>query len=274
MLKIFIKDIKALVCFFLFATLSVFWIFITITISDKEHSFYVYFTNSYWTMAFFGGLFGLLVSQQWGGFKSHMGKSIMFFSLGLWSQVFGQFAYAYYIYIVGVEVPYPSLGDIGFFGTIPLYILGSYYLAKVSGVALTLKSLKGKLLLLLIPLPVLLLSYTVFLSGYEYDWSIPLTTFLDFGYPLGQSIYIAIALLIYFLSKGILGGIMKGHILFLLFALVVQYLSDFVFLYMASRGTWYPGNINDFMYLTSYFLMSVSVLRIGHVALKVKGGNF
>ena len=87
----------------------------------------------------------------------------------------------------------------------------------------------------------LAVGYFLFLQGYEFDWSDPLKVFLDFGYPFGQAIYVSIAILTYLLSRGILGGIMKGKILFILFALCMQFLSDYTFLYQSSKGTWSVG---------------------------------
>ncbi len=220
------------------------------------------FTLIYPWLSLMGGLFGLYAAHQWGGFRSVLGKCLTFFAGGLLLQFFGQAAYAYYIYVEGIEVPYPSLGDIGYFGSIILYILGAIYLGKVTGVKFSLKSYFAKLQTLAIPAVLLLLSYIVFLTDYELDPTQRLKILLDFGYPLGQAIYVSIAISIILLSRKMLGGIMKGPIVFLLISLVVQYLCDFTFLYQSSRGIWYVGGVNDYMYFISYFLMTFSLLFI------------
>ena len=57
-----------------------------------------------------------------------------------------------------IDVPYPSIGDIGYFGSIPLYIFGVIFLAKSMGVELSLGSFANKLKALLIPVTILSIS--------------------------------------------------------------------------------------------------------------------
>src|SRR3989344_8362340 len=96
------------------------------------------FTLIYPFLSLIGGASGLIAAKKWGGFGSLLGRSISFFSIGLLAQFFGQASYAYYIYLAGVEVPYPSICDLGYFGSIGFYILGIIYLAKVAGVKVSL----------------------------------------------------------------------------------------------------------------------------------------
>ena len=229
------------------------------------------FSDTYGILALLGGIAGIFIARRWGGFRSLMGRAIMFFSLGLLAQAFGQAVYSIYYFWLGEEVPYPSLGDIGYFGSVLLYIYAIYCLARVSGVQISLKSFYNKFLALIIPIILLGLSYYWFLKDYEVDTSAPLTTFLDFGYPLGQAIYIALAILTFTLSRKILGGIMRGPILFVLFALFVQYIADFTFLYQASRETWEAGGISDFIYLVAYFFMTLALLSIARAYKEIRG---
>ena len=228
------------------------------------------YPSIYGVMALWGGFWGFSISKHWGGMKSVMGKAIIMFSLGLFAQEVGQIIYAYYSFVEHIAVPYPSLGDIGYFGSIPLYIYGVYLLAKASGATIKLQSYRHRIPAILIPLIMLALGYILFLQTYEFDFSNPIKIFLDFGYPFGQKIYISLAIVTYLLSKGVLGGVMKNRILFILFALFIQFLSDFTFLYQSSRGTWSVGGINDFMYLCAYFLMTLSLLQLATVLRKLK----
>ena len=255
----------------IFALFSLFWFLLQLFPPGSE--FHSLFTHTYGLMAAWGGIQGLLVARKWGWSKSIMGRSILMFSFGLLAQEFGQIAYSAYSVVLKLEeVPYPSLGDIGYFGSILFYIYGIYLLAQAAGVTVGLKSFKNKIQAIIIPSVLLLCSYTLFLHDYSFDWSIPLTILLDFGYPLGQAIYISLAILTFLLSRGILGGVMKIKVLYILLALVMQYLADYVFLYQASRGTWYPGNFNEFMYLVSYFLMTVSIIQLNTVLTRIKNG--
>ena len=257
------------VILFLFLALTIWWIsmFVRDLQGGSENNA---FTLIYPWFSLVGSVAGFYVGSKWGGFESFLGGAISMFAFGLLAQFIGQAIYAYYIYINGIEVPYPSWGDLGYFGSVICYIIGAILLTKVSGFTFSVRSLKGKLISFAIPVILLLSSYAVFLRDYQLDSIDYLKTFLDFGYPLGQAIYVSLAILALLMSKNILGGIMQKPISFLLIALVIQYLCDFMFLYQVSRGTWYVGGINDFMYLVSYFVMTVSLVVLGLAFERIK----
>src|SRR3990167_711806 len=117
----------------IFILLTAWWINIhTREVSSTENLRQLW-AAIYQVMALYGAGIGILISNYWGGRKSTFGKSILFFSLGLLLQSFGQSSYSYYIFFEKIEVPYPSVGDIGFFGSVLAYIAGIIYLARVSG---------------------------------------------------------------------------------------------------------------------------------------------
>ena len=246
----------------LFLALSSWWVYLIASGYTHGGSKPQLFAASYGIMALVGGLVGLAASKKWGGAKSILGKSLLLFSLGLFAQEFGQLTYSYYIYFLKEAVPYPSIGDIGFFGSVILYIWAAILLAKTAGVGVALKSKSRILFALFLPAAMLAISYTVFLRGYQFSFSSlnsTLKVLLDFGYPLGQATYVAIAFLTYLLSKKLLGGVMKKKILILLFALVVQYIADFTFLYQNIHEKWVVGGWNDYLYLVAYFIMAIAL---------------
>lgn len=243
----------------LFIALTIWW-FLSPTFGSSSERFLGDFPSIYAILALLGAISGILISYRWGGTRSVIGRAILMFSFGLFAQVFGQIAYAFMSFYLHIDVPYPSIGDIGYFGSIPLYIAGVFYLAKASGVKVNLQSFKHQLIAIIIPLLTLIGGYALFLRGYEFDWTNLTKILLDFGYPLGQALYISLAILTYLLSRGVLGGKMKNRILFILGALCIQFFSDYTFLYQSSRGTWTAGGVNDYMYLTAYFLMTVGLI--------------
>jgi len=254
----------------LFIGFTIWWLILQFFFPPASDSAKLY-GSLYGIIALLGGIWSISVAGKWGGTKSVMGKSILLFGFGLIAQEFGQVIYSYYNYILKLDPPpYPSIGDIGFFGSIPLYIIGVIYLAKASGVKIGLKSFASKIQAALIPLSMLVLGYYLFLRDYEFDWTSPLTIFLDFGYPLGQAIYVSLAILTYLLSKRFLGGIMKGRILIILFALVIQFISDYMFLYQTIHESWYVGGINDYVYMSAYFVMTLALLQLNTVALRLR----
>lgn len=256
----------------LFFLLTIWWITLQFPITKSDLSGRL-FGAGYGVVALWGALNGLFISNKWGGFKSIFGRALLMFSLGLFAQEFGQISYFYYVFIQHIEVPYPSIGDIGYFGSIPFYIYGIFLLGKASGVKIVLRSFTKKILALVIPLAMLILGYALFLNNYKFDWLNPLKIYLDFGYPLGEAIYVSIAIVTYLLSRNFLGGVMRDKIFFILFALGVQFLSDYTFLYQVSRNTWAPNGINDYMYLLAYFFMTLGLLQLGNTFYKLKNSS-
>jgi hypothetical protein len=216
---------------------------------------------TYGSVALIGAIIGIFAARKWGGFKSVLGKALMLFSFGLFAQYLGQLIYAYYIYIDKITVPYPSWGDAAYFGSTLLYIIAALYLAKAAGVKFSLKSVGYKIIAVVLPLILLVVSYLILLHNHQYDTSKPLTVFLDNAYPIGEAIYISIAIVAYLLSRKSLGGIMRAGILLVILALVVQYVSDFTFVYQSNRGTYTSGNYDDLFYLIAYFAMTTSMIK-------------
>lgn len=271
MIKNHTFDFPLTISISLFLVLTIYWIITQFVPSLNTHHQIYSFSTIYGIEAVCGTFFGLLIAKQWGGMKSTIGMAIIMFSLGLFAQEFGQLVYSYYYIVLHLQsADYPSLGDIGFFGSIPLYCAGIILLGKAAGAKGKLKSFKLTTLSLGITLLMLIVGYVLFLQKYTFDWSNPIKIFLDFGYPLGEAIYISLAISTYFLSRGVLGGIMKNKILFILFALLIQFLADYVFLYQTNNNTWIDGGINDFMYLIAYFLMSLGLIQFYHVLKKLR----
>ena len=220
-----------------------------------------WFGGTYGIVALIGSIIGFTAARKWGGFKTVLGKALMFFSLGLLAQEAGQLIYTYYIYGAKIQIPYPSWGDVAYFGSVLLYITAAIYLTRVSGAKFSLKDVKYKFIAVIVPLVLLGVSYWVFLHHHQYDFHKPLTVFLDFGYPMGQAIYISIAITAYLLSRKLLGGIMRAGLVLVMVALFLQYISDFTFVYQSSRGTYLSGKYDDLFYLISYFGMTTAMIK-------------
>ena len=262
------------VAFTLFVIISAWFMYLHTTPgADTEFNLKVW-ASSYQIVAAFGGIAGLFIANKWGGTKSLMGRSIIFFSVGLLLQVFGQSVNSYHNIFQDQQIPYPSFGDIGFMGSVISYICGAYVLMKASGLRFSVRSISGKFYGIVIPIAVLVCSYFFFLKGYVFDWTNVPKVILDFAYPFGQALYVALAALAFLISRNFLGGIMKNPILFLIFALVFQYFSDFMFLYQANAGTWYAGGLNDFMYFLSYFLMTLALISMLKAFLAIHNEKF
>lgn len=237
------------------------WISIQHTLNNPGLSLKWFDSVSYGVVALIGSIIGFSAARKWGGRKSTLGKSLSLFSLGLFAQYAGQLIYAYYIYVDKITVPYPSWGDVAYFGSTLLYIAAALYLAKAAGVTTSLKSVKYKFVAVVLPLLLLVISYLILLHNHQFDTSKPVTVFLDNGYPIGEALYISIGLVAYLLSRKLLGGVMKAGILLIILALVVQYVSDFTFVYQSNRNTYVSGNYDDLFYLIAYFVMTLAMIK-------------
>lgn len=255
----------------LFVSLSVWWLLMYLN-GITEGVGITLFLLAYPVITIIGGIYGLSASKKWGGFRSMFGSSILYFSLGLIAQTFGQYLYSYYQIYLGIEAPYPSIGDLFYFASVILYIIGSFKLAQVAGFKLTLHTIKGKMIAFIIPTIVLSVMYYFLVKGYEPDWSNFLVVFLDYGWLLGQAIYLSISILALLISRDILGGMMRRPIMIVILALMTQFFADFYFSYQVSREviTYYPAGVTDYFYFFGYFLMTIALIIIGNMFYKVQ----
>lgn len=264
------RDNETILTIIFFIILSLWWLTIYFggtTDAPVNHIFgFIYGGFSIW-----GGFWGLKISNGWGGTRSLMGRAIISLSLGLLFQAFGQYSFWFYNYVLRVPVPYPSISDVGFFGTIPFYIYAAFQFTKASGGKISLRSVKKQVHAIFIPTLMLGISYFLFLRNYSFDSLEPLKTFFDFGYPMGQAIYISIAILNYSLCKELLGGIMRNKIFFLIVAFFAQYLADYIFIYF--HDLYFPASFIDYLYLVSYFLMTLALFQLKTVATRFKEGK-
>ena len=117
-----------------FIIFTLWWLYITVSLRHSDHNSVhnQVFAATYGVQALFGGLIGLWAAKKWGGSKSLVGRALLFFGLGLLLQQFGQIVYSIYLYALNGQIPYPSFGDIGYFGSVLFYIYAAWQLAKAA----------------------------------------------------------------------------------------------------------------------------------------------
>ena len=250
----------------LFSFFFIWWIYLQLFV-EPGSILWPAFASSYFVVALYGGVFGISTSLNWGGLKTLLGRAIFMFSLGLFAQVFGQTSYAFYNNILKIDM-YPSIGDVGYFAAIPLYIYGLVLLSESSGIKINFQLFKKEPIALVVPVVMLLGAYFLFLQDYEFNFSQPVKIFLDFGYPLGEAIYISLVIIIFILSRTILDGIMRSKALFLLIALFMQFIMDSFFVYDYDNYT--SGNYIDFLGLLAYYFMTIALLSLRSIQINVK----
>lgn len=210
-----------------------------------------------------GGLLGIKTAKKWGMLKSKVGRAVLFLSLGLITWGVGQMIWSYYTIFSQVETPYPSLADVGYVLSWPLWAIGMVNLSKATGAKFSLRRVKGKLMLLIIPLLASLASYYLLIvvaRDNKIDFtSGTLKLFFDFAYPLGDVVILTLALLIFGLSSEYLGGKFKLPILAIIIGFVLNYFTDFAFSYTTTATTYYNGHWVDLMFPTVMALLAAGV---------------
>ncbi len=253
---------KLLTLLYVFTTVS--WVVLTVKTGHTSHPAGLYLQLVLFLIPFLGALFGFRNAKSWGGFKSAVGKALIFLSLGTLTWSLGMLAWNYYVFLAQVEVPYPSLADIFFILSWPLWAFGVVYLSKATGVRFALREAKGKAMLFVVPLLAIAASYYLLVvvargGVIDLEGSSGWKLFFDLFYPIGTAVILAMALTFFSLSMDFLGGRYKKPIAILILAFLVNYLSDFTFSLTTTNETYFNGHFEDFLFLSAMYMLSVSL---------------
>lgn len=239
------------IVFSYFVLVAIWWLVLyLLNIKYNIHNYLYQF--GFGLIPLLGGLSGIVKSKKWGFLRSKVGSAVFFISSGLVSWGLGQMAWSFYNIVLKIEVPYPSLADVGYIGAVPLWAIGIVYLSKATGARFSLKKIHGKIFLFIIPLLASIISYYLLIvvtRGGSIDLNNELLKlFFDFAYPIGDLIILTLALLIYGLSFNYLGGRFKIPIMTLVAGFILMYLTDFSFSYVTTVETYYNGHWVDLLF--------------------------
>ncbi len=259
-------NIKNVAIITIYLITAIFWMLLTLKTGHSESQAGYYFQILLFVIPLVGSLVGLNNAKLWGGFKSAVGKAITFLSLGTLTWAIGMLIWNYYIFIAKVEIPYPSLADVAFILSWPLWTMGFIQLSRATGVKFALRKSKGKVLFVVIPLVVTLLSYYLLIvvgRGGVIEWSSGgLKLFFDLFYPIGDVVILTVALMLFSLSYNFLGGRYKMAVLLLIVAFISNYFSDFLFSYTTTQETYFNGHFVDFLFATTMLLLSLGLSKL------------
>lgn len=248
-----------------FVAMTIWWVFMQVI--DVRDTFQNYtFGLIFGLIPFMGGCVGLWNTRGWGGWGSVMGRATGFLSLGLISWAMGGLIWAYYNFFGAVDVPYPSLADVAYVISWPLWALGAIQLSLATGAKFSLRKLGGKFTLLLVPTSVLAFSYyllvTVARGGTLTSGEGALKTFFDLAYPMGDVVILSLSLVIFGLSFRYFGGRYQFPIMAILAGFIFNYFADFFFSWTTQMETFYVGNWVDFLFMTAMLLLSVGIIGL------------
>lgn len=258
----FSREVKILLVYYGF--IVVWWVIFYLFGIKETLGNYLY-QFAFGLIPLIGGILGIIKSKIWGFWHSSVGSALFFISAGLVTWGIGQMFWSVlYNILLKVEIPYPSLADAGYILSWPLWAVGMIKLSSATGAKFSLNKVKGKLILLTIPLILITLSYYVLVviarGGSISDFSGgSLKVFFDLAYPIGDVVILTLAVLIYGLSLNYLGGKYKYAIIVLLLGFVVNYVVDFFFSYTTTSGTYFNGHWVDVLFPTAMMLIAVGV---------------
>lgn len=264
MMKLLRYNQTRVLCGFYLA-LVIWWVTLDFRGAENTTENYL-FSLIYGFIPLIWGAIGLRMSINWGGFKSAMGKSVRFLSLGLLAWSTGNIIFAYYNLALDVEVPYPSIADYIFVLSFPLWIIGMAYLLRVSGAYFSLRGLGGKITLLAIPVIAAVSSYYLLFEvarGGEIDTTGGIEKLIfDLAFPIGDVLVLTMGFMLYGLSLNYLGGRFKAPILITLVGFAFAYITDFSYSYTTTLETFFVGNWVDLLYATTFFLLALGITSL------------
>lgn len=256
-------DKKSLIIIITYVITAIFWLCLTLKTPDPESRAGYYLQIFLFLIPLFGSIVGFMNARLWGGFRSAVGRAIIFLSLGTLTWAIGMLIWNYYIFLAKVEIPYPSIADLAFILSWPLWTIGFIELSKATGARFALRKIKGRVLLTVIPLAVIFASYYLLIDIARdgvIEWSTGgLKLFFDLFYPIGDVVILTVALMLFSLSYNFLGGRYRSAVWMLIAAFILNYFSDFLFSYTTTKETYFNGHFVDFLFATTMFVLSLGL---------------
>ncbi len=225
------------------------------------------FTDTYMTIPIIGGIVGLILSKRWGGHNSFMGKSLIFFSITLFTEGLGLLIYSLNYRLNGTELSYPSIGDFIFLIGILSSSAGSWWLLRaIAPVKNQVRKPIWHFGFVLLAMSLLFyFAWQSFLYEGVVDDRGNLTVFFNILYPTAQLLYLSLCLLALLKVKNTSGGRLFLPVLVLLMSMLVLYTADTLFLKQSFEETWEAAGISDLMYIYAYSLIASSLVYIDRV---------
>ena len=185
--------------------------------------------------------------------KSALGRSMLFICLGMLSWGIGTMAWFSYNTVAQMEVPYPSLADVGYLGMIPFAFYGMYLLLKsVRG------SFDKRTLLKLSAIPILVFVpiYVIFISSALMGDIPPLEKSLNVAYPMGDVLFLSISLAMLSLIRG---SKLFKPIAIISVGFIFEAFADLAFSWTTAMGTYYTGIWTDALFALAFGLIGVGM---------------
>lgn len=256
--KYFDLNIASVISIIFFLVLLLWWAFLQylgITNSPLNYLFALF----YGILPLLGGFYTLIKSIK---LKDSINKTVFYLSLGLIAWGVGEIIWSYYNFILNIEVPYPSVADLAYILSYPLWFVALIYLAKSVGLELSLKSRFIKTIFFVFSFVIVLVAvYLVLFRGsLDYtnlsgDYT---KLFFDISYPVWDVILLVLALIINVLSLGTIRGKLSAAVTIITVSLMFYFLADLGFTYQSTVNTFFNGNYIDLFYMITVSLITIA----------------
>jgi hypothetical protein len=183
-------------------------------------------------------------------------------SAGLFAWICGIVIFAFYNIFFGIEAPYPSLADIGFFAAPFLWFVGLVYFYHGLNLSSQMKKAVGTFWFFCLPVVVISFLYYFLLivagGGFPDLDFIGGKFFLDIGYPLGDVFIMTILGLLLF---GVLFKLASKRSVYVIaiftIGFVVNYFANYSFSYTTNAGTYFVASYVDLLFFSAMFMISL-----------------
>jgi hypothetical protein len=187
------------------------------------------------------------------GFGLRSFEAVWFcFALGTGLWVLAESSWAFYYFVLGVQVPYPSLADVFYIGGyLPIMAgLGAYL--WTFRVAMSMRRLGFAIVVVGIATSLAM----AFVLPVEFAKNLSLVNLVtDMIYPILDLVLLSLAILSLAIFYG--GSIAKWWVLFGMGA-TLYVIADEFFLYQVAGGTYYNGGLDDLIFLLGYSVFALA----------------
>lgn len=203
--------------------------------------------------------------RDWGGYRSKVGKVLLFYGLGFLAWTIGTIIWAYYYFFLDNTMPYPSWADLAYVLINPCWIIGLSLFGYITALKNQQYQIKQKLYFFFIPICMALVTfYLIFILGHDSDISNEsgLKLFLDFYYTGGDIVQLVVLMLVSGTAFNYLGERLRLPFILIVSSLLVSYVGDSLYTYSTSVGTYLNGDITDFLFTLLLFLVSLGAYTL------------
>lgn len=221
-----------------------------------------------WTYGFIGILgaaYGLFTIKRWpqlgSDFSNQIRTTSKYLCYGLLGQCFG--LQIWFIYnLRGVDMPYPSLAELGYFSTIPSYILSSLALTNVRLSKKLCDFELKKIVIFSLPIFTLVISLSTYLAVSGINLLDQFTAFFSLIYPVGDILPIIVVFFFYIFRQEQFARAHKDALMMLSIGFFMQFIADYVFILSAKNGSYITSGVVDILLMSGYLYMALIIVAL------------